>query len=201
MSRILRDDQLDFLKEIFNIGVGKGARVLNTMLNSHIILHVPEIHIADNPRDLFPSREAKVSSVALPFDGSVKGSCRLIFPSPSAMKLVENVTGRAHMESASGFDAMSEGVLKEIGNIVLNSVMGVLGNTLNVKLIYSVPSYRECALEDLLDDNLSEDNTVGLVARIQFTIESLAVGGEILTVFKLGSFDQVLAYMETILNG
>ena len=40
----------DTLKEILNIGVGKSADILNSMLGSHIKLSVPEIEIVkDDP--------------------------------------------------------------------------------------------------------------------------------------------------------
>jgi|GEM_PF-3941068 len=41
----INNEQLDAIKEIFNIGVGKGAQVLSQLLESHIQLEVPDIRI------------------------------------------------------------------------------------------------------------------------------------------------------------
>ena len=38
-------EQLEAIKELCNIGVGKGASVLNTMLSCHITLSVPHVKI------------------------------------------------------------------------------------------------------------------------------------------------------------
>lgn len=41
----LTDKQSDALKELINIGVGRGASALNMMLNSHIRLQVPFVKV------------------------------------------------------------------------------------------------------------------------------------------------------------
>jgi chemotaxis protein CheC len=41
----LTADQIDALKELINIGIGRAAGVLNTMLHSHIRLRVPVVEI------------------------------------------------------------------------------------------------------------------------------------------------------------
>jgi chemotaxis protein CheC len=197
---LLNDRQIDFFKDTFNMGVGKGVQVLNSMLNSNIILNVPEIYYVNNPREIFTKLEDSVSTVNLKFDGILKGDCQLLFPSESALKLVKNVTGQMYDGIETDFDAMSEGVIKEIGNIVLNSVMGVLGNTLNINLVYSVPTFTECAMEELLSIDFAEKSTVGVIGRIEFKIEAMDVEGEVLTIFKMGSFDNVLENMDRIIN-
>jgi len=197
----LTELQMDFFKETFNIGVGKGARVLNTMLSTHITLSIPEIQIVDSHyQNTTPHDDASVATVALDFDGQLKGSCQLLFPTESAMNLVNCVTGDMGDEVESDFDAMSEGVLKEIGNIVLNSVMGVLGNTLAIELIYTVPTFRDCEIQDLIKSNFDGGQSVGLIARINFHIESIDVRGEVLTIFNLGSFNHLMDQVDKILD-
>ncbi len=39
----ISDEQLDTIKELFNIGVGRAAQTLSTMLNSFIQLEVPTV--------------------------------------------------------------------------------------------------------------------------------------------------------------
>ena len=41
----ITEKQMEALREIINIGVGKSASMLNTMLNSHIILQVPTLKV------------------------------------------------------------------------------------------------------------------------------------------------------------
>ncbi len=38
-------EQIDILKEMINLGVGKGADVLNTILHSHVRLQIPSLKV------------------------------------------------------------------------------------------------------------------------------------------------------------
>jgi len=197
----ISDAHLDYIKEVFNIGVGKGAKILNAMLQTHITLNVPEISVLENTDDIKLSEEnTSLATVNLPFNGPLNGHCKLIFPTDSALKLVKEISGEEKILIEDDFDAITEGVLKEIGNIVLNSVIGVLCNYLEIQLKYSVPVFNESMVNDLIRDTFSEDGTVGLLARIHFLIESMDVQGDVMTVFKMGSFSQLLKLIDEKTN-
>jgi len=74
--------QLDIIKELINMGVGKGAKILNDLLHTHVHLHVPEI-IYSNYKDLNKSIALlsmdTVSVVNLSFNGDLEGVAKLIF--------------------------------------------------------------------------------------------------------------------------
>ena len=196
----LTELQRDFLNEIFNIGVGRGADVLNTMLSSHIVLKVPEIIVYDERESInFSEKNSSLASVALKFSGVLSGVCKLVFPSDSALKLIRNISEQSIGLNDTNFDAMSEGVLKEIGNIVLNSVMGVIGNTLNIKLEYSVPSIEEQPFDVALGMNENKKN-VAILARISFLIQEMAVQGEVITIFNMDTFGNFLELMDSYIN-
>ncbi|NEP85048.1 MAG: chemotaxis protein CheC [Okeania sp. SIO3B3] len=193
--------QLDFLKESFNIGVGRGTQVLNTMLNSHIQLTVPELRLINAMENVeFEEYEGAVATVNLQFNGALNGTCRLLLPSDSALKLVNQVMGTSDEIKETDFDAMSEGVLKEVGNIVLNSVIGVLGNTLEIQLVYSIPAFKSCDAKEIIDGLKRNDEQVGLMTRTHFNIESMDIHGDILTLFSLDSFSDLLSLIDKSIN-
>ncbi len=77
------DEQLDTLREIVNIGIGKAASILNGMLESHIELEVPSIIMFDpeNPgEELTDLSSNNIASVQLSFHGPFSGSSALVFP-------------------------------------------------------------------------------------------------------------------------
>ena len=84
-------DQLDALKEIINIGVGRGADVLNNMLGLHVRLNVPDLHVL-SPNDFHQEMQGYVeehlSCVSLPFKGSSRGVAELVFPCETASRLI-----------------------------------------------------------------------------------------------------------------
>ncbi len=91
------DYQLDALKELINIGVGRAAGMLNQILDNHVYLQVPDAKILS----LMEIQEHKVaefdveklSAVRLLFKGPFSGTASLVFPQDSAGKLVNILTG------------------------------------------------------------------------------------------------------------
>lgn len=191
-------DQLDTLQELVNIGVGRAASVLNEMIDSHIRLQVPFIRVF-SPMQMQDELEKRlgrsyVSAVRLGFTGSFSGIAQLVFPTDSASKLVAVLTNEEL--GTPDLDAVKIGTLTEVGNIVINGVMGSMGNLLKQHLNYSLPIYLEDTVERLLTANSVESTTKVLLAQTRFTIEQLQIAGDIILIFKVGSFDVLLAALE-----
>lgn len=184
-----KEHHLDALRELLNIGVGNGANVLSTMLGTRINLQVPDIKILD-PGDTSELIEElgldDFSSVILGFEGPFAGSAGILFPTDSASRLVSAVAG----DSADGksLDALRSGTLTEIGNIVLNGVMGSFGNILHKDLSYIVPYYFEGIVSDLLHGEMKSD-TVLMLAKTLFAVEQMHIDGTIILLLEVGSFD------------
>ncbi len=186
--------QLDALSELINIGVGRSAEVLNTMLNSHIDLQVPFVKILlsdDFRKEIEALGSDSLSAVHLAFKGKFSGTAQLIFPAATASKLVTTVTGE-EVRSES-LDEIRSGTLCEIGNIVLNGLMGSISNVLKMQLKYSVPTYLEGRIENLTSarGNMASDTKI-LLARTHFTIKKLKIEGDIIVFFETGALDALL---------
>ena len=187
------EDQLDGLKEIVNIGIAQAASVLNEMVDSHIELEVPAILIVDplNPeKSLSALGQGKHSCVQLTFSGSFSGSSMLVFPSESAVKLVFALTGKT--PGSTDLDAVMAGTLNEVGNIVVNSVMGAICNMLNKHLDYSLPDYLEGTLMDLLRPKLLMPELTIVLVETHFTVRDLRVTGNIFLILEVESLKNLL---------
>ena len=191
------DEHVDALKELINIGVGSGADVLNTMLNSHIQLQVPYLKVM-MPKDLKWNVETddnkQLSAINLAFDGSFVGTAELVFPSDSAVKLIKTLTDDE--DETTDIDSIRASALSEVGNIVLNSVMGTISNLLDLTLEYSVPNYIEGGIKDLVLANKASFGAVILLARTRFTVKDLEIEGDVLLFLEVGSFDKLLAAID-----
>ena len=192
--------QLDALSELINIGVGRSAEVLNTMLNSHIDLQVPFVKILlsdDFRKEIEALGSDSLSAVHLAFKGKFSGTAQLIFPAATASKLVTTVTGE-EVRSES-LDEIRSGTLCEIGNIVLNGLMGSISNVLKMQLKYSVPTYLEGKIENLTSarGNMASDTKI-LLARTHFTIKELKIEGDIIVFFETGALDALLIEIGTL---
>ncbi len=177
-------EQQDALQELLNIGVGRAAGSLNQMLEKPIRMHIPCLQIGkfeDLSQEVQKLRDTKLSSVQLPFKGTFSGSSCLLFPTESAKSLVLALTGES--EDPDTLDSLREATLTEIGNIVLNGVMGSLANVLNHRIIYSVPFYQETSIQGIIQPKPSDTPETILWAQTQFTIEEYDLTGDIMLMF------------------
>jgi chemotaxis protein CheC len=193
------DMQLDVLKELVNLGVGKAAAALNEMLESHIELEVPSItlfqyeKLEEEPEGF---GEAEVSCVQLNFRGSFDGAAALVFPPSSAAKLVAALTGED--PETPSLNAVMAGTLNEVGNILINAVIGTIGNVLEKPFDFSLPNYVEGRLEELLNPGEQGAGLTVLLIRTRFWVQDRQVEGNIFLIFEIGFFDALMTLIETL---
>jgi chemotaxis protein CheC len=194
------DYQLDAFKEIVNTGVGKAAASLNEMLDSHIELVVPAVAMFDFDdleKEGFKSLiDTPLSCVHLGFSGSFTGSAALVFPPESASKLV-SALGGGDMESPH-LNGVMAGTLNEVGNIVINAVIGTIGNILAKPFEFSIPTYIEVTLVDLLRRDSKSGLLAILLVRTHFQVKDRQIEGNIFLIFDLGSFESILSAIDTL---
>ncbi len=192
-------EQIDGLKELINIGVGRAASVLNTMLDSHIVLQVPFIKLlnpADFKKEIEMLDKDQLAAVSLGFKGLFSGSAQLIFTTENASKLVTILAGEP--DETEDMDSIRTGTLTEIGNIVLNGVMGSISNMLELHFNYSVPTYLEGTSERLLNSNIADSDRTVLLARTRFLVEELDICGDIALFFEMSVFNKLLNAIEAM---
>ncbi|MCC5638550.1 chemotaxis protein CheC [Nostoc sp. CHAB 5844] len=188
-------DQLDALQELINIGVGRAASLLNEMVDSHIHLEIPFVKVltAAQAYQELANRfhDVSLASVKLSFTGSFYGTAGLIFPTESASTLVAVLTGEE--ADSDDLDAVKIGTLSEIGNIVINGVMGSISNVLKQHMNYTIPVYLEDTIDNLLLlTNQNPSNSKILLAQARFAIEQLELIGDIILIFEVGTFDALI---------
>jgi len=195
MKMLADDDSLDAIKEMINIGVGKAAGLLNEITNSNIQLRVPEIRLI-----LFRElsevsnkmlEDEVLSTVMLEFHGNFSGVTALMFPPESASALVKFLSGENH--PSTEMDAVQVETLKELGNIIINAVMGSISNVLLEHLSYSMPVYYEGRLSGIAATRQEmEDDDYVILAHTQFLIESMNIEGKLLLVLEVGSLERLI---------
>ena len=186
--------QIDSLKEMVNIGVGHAAGVLNAMLDSRVKLHVPVVELLSHEElesKIQSMGRGDLSSVRIGFRGPFSGNASLVFPGEGAIKLVSILTGSD--PNSSAVYEMRASTLTELGNIVLNGVMGAIGNELKLHVFYSVPIYLDNPFDVLLSNAQTQFDTNVVWVQTSFNIETESIVGDIILVFEVGSLDLLLA--------
>jgi chemotaxis protein CheC len=191
--------QIDALTELINIGVGRAAGMLNQILEAHVQLNVPSVKIfphSEIEKVLSNVAKTRLSVVSLVFKGSFSGTALLAFPSDSASHLVNILTGEESV--IPDLDSVRVGALTEVGNIVLNGVMGSVSNVLKKRLSYSIPAYVEDTIEHLLnEDSLDPDSTI-ILAKTELVIKKFHIKGDIILLFRVNLFNTLIETLETM---
>jgi chemotaxis protein CheC len=185
--------QKDVLTELINIGVGKGAEVLNTMVGSHISLEVPTVEALpyeDLQKNLDIPEGEEVAAVHMEYSGKFSGEVQLFFPADAAVKLVKLILDDDFPEEE--MDAIRRGTLTELGNVVINAVIGSISNIFQMHFKYTVPAYMQGSLVDLVHQLTHKDLNVILLAKTHFKIKVHQLSGNIVLFFSMDTFQNLL---------
>ena len=193
-------EEIDALPELINIGIGRAAGALNDMVGAHVELRVPSVLLV-SPEDIkqiiTSTAGQKLAAVRLGFSGEIQGTAGLVFPANSASKLVALLTGEE--AGTPDLDSLRASALTEVGNILLNAVMGSITNVLERRISYELPTYSEETPEDLAEAVRSQADAAVLLAQTQFLVgqshfplEQEKIEGEVTLLFGMDSFEGLL---------
>ncbi|MCA9239643.1 MAG: chemotaxis protein CheC [Planctomycetales bacterium] len=193
----LTSDQRDAVTEVINVGVGRAAASLSEMLGRRIELRVPSVSLCDSRRlrSRVEQEDAGVDlSVLQDFSGELSGRALLAFPKRSGIELGKALGELDGVAEELSFDLV--GVLEEVGNIVLNGVLGTVGNMTHTRLNYSVPRLAQGAelaqvLAPQATDSGSEDQLV-VLADTLFTVADGSIDGSLILLFDIESLRAIL---------
>lgn len=172
MFEKLDEKGLDALREICNIGAGHAATALSQMTDRKVVLEVPKVSLKSLKEvpELVGGAEKLVAGLYLKILGQTRGTIFLIFPSDSAMALL-NILG-IHLEDDEDRlfeNEMASSSLKEVGNIIASSYLTAINNLTGLVLIPSVPSFAYDMAGSILDYVLIE---VGRVSDAALVVET-----------------------------
>lgn len=206
-DRVLR---YDILKELFNISVGKSASMLSEIVNRKIILDVPDIKIFDKKNDnlsfqksLPPVLDGTLMVSSISFREKLTGKANLIFPAKK-MKMFINLCLNKNGEVKclnTDFTDIDFDVVKEIGNIILNSIIGGIANYLNISLSYTLPKVKIFNRIDFGRDIESEEYNHALILYITFIIDDTEIQGALIVDLTLKSLSELIKKVDEIEDG
>lgn len=137
---ILSEDDLDALTELVNLGVSRAAANLAVMVREEVVLTVPRVSLMsreDAIRALGERDARSLVAVHQTFEGAIVGRALLIFPEENSLELVRSLVG-ADMSNEDIIELEQE-ALAETGNVILNSCLATIANSLNSNLKMSLP--------------------------------------------------------------
>jgi chemotaxis protein CheC len=200
---MLTELQKDVLGEIVNVYIGQAASLLSEMTGQEIRLNVPQVlllagdAIALDPRvtdDIWS--QGHIVSSSLRFSQGLHGKTFLMFPAAQAKALVNACLGE--MELCTSFSESRDlldtdfDVLKEVANVILNSIMGGFGRLLDTCLEYSVPEIEMLFAPDNEQRQFLSSQQNILLLKTELFLDAASVKGFIMIAFSMNSISLLL---------
>ncbi|SNT13516.1 chemotaxis protein CheC [Ekhidna lutea] len=199
---MLTPQQKDTITEIINIGVGKGSASLSQMVGAEVLLNVPYVNLIsfDNVfEELQKLADEDVHAVELKFSGEYEGLANIILPEESAGLLASLLI---HEDPDSeALKEMKDGLMVEVGNIILNAIMGSFGNMLDAPLDYHMPKSYQGDITEIYGELDKERFNQVLICRTNFSIKGKNISGEILIMYEMSSFSKLKDVLDKLVAG
>ncbi len=203
-EQILRND---ILKEIFNISVGRAASMLSEITDKKILLSVPNVKISDMKNKAFKLDDyipqiidgtLMVSSIS--FGEKLSGKANLIFPAEKTRTLINLCIKSDDIPNnySANFTDIDFDVIKEIGNIILNCIMGGLADHLSIKFNYALPEVKVFNRIDFSKDIVNNEYMHILILYITFVIDDTEIQGAVVIDLSLNSLMDLMEKLDEI---
>ena len=136
----LAELELDALTELVNLGVSRAAANLAVMVREEVVLTVPQVALLTREAAIktLGERESRsLVAVHQTFEGEFVGRALLIFPEENSLELVRALVG-SELSNEEIIELEQE-ALAETGNVILNSCLATIANSLESNLRMSLP--------------------------------------------------------------
>nr|MBN2277020.1 hypothetical protein [candidate division Zixibacteria bacterium] len=187
----------DYMVEIMNIGIGRACVVLSELVGARVNLTVPEVDIfrageIHGQMEIF--KDERIISVTENFKGNLQGEAILVLSNYSGLLLTHRLN--QYLNDTAEIQSGKRETVTEVGNIVLNSLVGSWSEILNDHFKFGVPEYLECTLSELLDRRIAGSANSGkelyaICANTHFDITEFFIMGTIIALFDKSSVENL----------
>jgi chemotaxis protein CheC len=140
----LNDSQLDFFRELENIGAGNAATALAEIFDRRIEMRYPRVQLCglDKVTGLLHGAESPVVGLLVNISGDLNGFILLLLSVEEARRMAKMATGRtdeAGPDPGEWFDDMDFSAITEIANILVGSYVTAIAGLTALNIVPSVP--------------------------------------------------------------
>ena len=196
-KHILNEEQMDFLKEMMNIGAGNASTALHKMLRHPVDLVIPRVHVLSVTQvpSIFDSPSLPVVCVKMGMVGDVDGGVFFIMPGEYQETLLSTVE-----QATPGFirlknekqkqDEMELSAIIEIGNIITGVYLTAIHDFCRLNIYHTVPMLATDMVQAVLDEILIElscSTEISIAVENEFMIGEYPIKAYLLVIPSAGS--------------
>ena len=191
----------DALVEIFNIGVGRAAAAMSSIVKEEVIMSVPAISFETRMHAalmLGDNQSQRICGIRQHYAGAFNTEAILMFPEEKSLEIVRLMVGQ--LLTMEQLTEMEQEAMSEIGNIILNSCMSSLGNLSGKELHGSLPVYHVGTGDDILGTSGNQWNGLVLTLKIDFNIEKHQINGYVAFLLDMNALKDLQHYINEYLE-
>jgi chemotaxis protein CheC len=172
------------------------------MVHDEVVLSVPKVALLAREeaiRTLGRRETNNLVGVHQIFQGDITGRALLIFPEEKSLDLVRSVVGGNL--SLEELIELEQEALAEIGNVILNSCLATIANSLQSSLRISLPEVLrgECSRFFTLDPPPEHGSSVMFMA-INFEVRRKNIGGYIAMLMDMPSLSALQVLLDDLIQ-
>jgi chemotaxis protein CheC len=167
------------------------------MLSSPVTLEAPVLSVIGTPElrsRLEEEYKEPLAWVRMGYTGELNGTVELVLKSAEAAHLAAVLSEDLHPDN--DLDAVRSAMISEVGNVVINAVIGTLSNSLGLHLRFTVPQFMEGEVDSLLTGLEDPELPKVLLVRTRFYVQTLDIEGHILLYFSLATFREFRSHVK-----
>lgn len=174
-KEMFTEEQMDFLKEAMNIGVGNAANALTQLLGSNVKVKIPGIYIL-SPKDMHKivkDPSSRVVCVKISTVGDILGEVLFIISDKDKAAII-HLTEKSYLGRAKK-GHLDISVLSEIGNIMTGVYMTSIHDFCKLNIYHSVPEIKSDMFQSIVDEIFIGMGRIGenfIVVENEFIVES-----------------------------
>lgn len=184
----LNEIERDALTEVFNIGVGQAAAAMSQMVNEEVSLSVPRFTFTsrkDAAKTLTDGVGQRICGVSQRFQGTFDADAILMFPESKSLEIVRLMIGDDM--PLDELTDMEQEALSEIGNIILNALIGSLANVFGSEFSCSLPVFHLGTSNEILQVEGASESATTLLLHIDFNLEKQHINGYVAFLLDISS--------------
>ncbi len=201
----ISSSQLDFFKELENIGVSHAATALSAVLDQKIRIEVPSVQFCDLGKvcDFLGGPENLVAGTLIGMKGDINGFILMVQDLPQAQLMSELATCliEEKAEKSGCLSQMQISALMEIANILIGSYLTAISSLTGLTIKSTVPQLiidMAGAIMNLPAAAYGDVSDTILFLETEFLDNDQRISGHIFLVPDLPSYDILLNKMEIV---
>ncbi len=202
-GNLLTPEELDVLREMMNVASGRAAGTLSGIVSQRILMDLVQVAVLDR-QGIFDFLEEEMgvigSAVEQHFSGGLTGTSMVMMDYQSCAQLVQLLS--EGMQVGASQDLNEQSILYEVGNIILNSCVAMLGKQTGKRIHFSLPRVYYNLRGRIIAENLTSPADPNIYA---VAMKSALKVGEItfhihILVFLLLPFEDLRGIVRRALN-